>query len=58
MPKGVQEALDEILRVEGLNADHAADRAMGVEAMGPFVSKRLGIYNGEYCVQVPPVALL
>ena len=48
MPKGVREALDEILRVEELDADHAVDRAMGVEAMGPFISKRLGIYNGKY----------
>lgn len=48
MPQGVREALDKILRVEDLNNSQDTDRANGVEAMGPFVSKRLGIYNGPY----------
>ena len=48
MPKGVREALDDILRKEDLDNNQAADRANGVEAMGPFISKRLGIYNGPY----------
>ena len=48
MPSGVREALDETLRVEDLNNSQASDPANGVEAMGPFISKRLGIYNGLY----------
>ena len=48
MPKGVREALNEVLRIEDLNKNQIANRANGVEAMGPFISKRLGIYNGKY----------
>ena len=51
MPKGAREALDEILRIDGLETDRAVNRAMGVESMGPFISRRLGIYNGKQGVQ-------
>ena len=48
MPKGVREALNDILKADESNADQMVDRAMGVESMGPFISKRLGIYNGKH----------
>lgn len=46
MPEGVQEGLDEILqKEEDLNDKDAGP--MGVEAMGPFISKKLGVKNSE-----------
>lgn len=47
MPKAVREGLEEVLRKEGLEyKDEAQARSLGVERAGPFISKRLGIYNG------------
>lgn len=45
MPEGVREGLEEILK--GVKDDTDDDAASnGVKAMGPFISKRIGIYNG------------
>lgn len=47
MPEAVREGLEEVLRREG--TDYKTEeqaRSLGVERAGPFISKRLGIYNG------------
>lgn len=46
MPEGVREGLEQMLEEEKDAEDEEAGRN-GVEAEGPFVSKRLGISNGE-----------
>lgn len=45
LPEGVREGLDEILRGEKDDEDNDAG-PNGVERMGPFISKKLGIANG------------
>ena len=44
MPEGVREGLEQILREEK-NADDTEGASNGVEAEGPFISKKLGISN-------------
>ena len=44
MPEGVREGLEQILREEN-DAGDTDSAAYGVEAEGPFVSKKLGISN-------------
>ena len=47
MPKGVREGLEQMLQEEKDSEDSESARN-GVEAEGPFVSKRLGISNSVY----------
>lgn len=47
MPDGVQEGLEQIVKGER-DADDKEGAPEGVEAQGPFVSKRLGITNSGY----------
>lgn len=54
LPEGVREGLDEILRGEKDDEDKEAG-PMGVEQMGPFISKRLGIANRESLTRAPNV---
>ena len=49
MPEGVREMLERILQKE--NAEDKEGESMGVEAQGPFVSKRLGMLDGECSVR-------
>ena len=48
MPEGVRE---ELARVEGLDDDEktmAEKERMGEEGAGPFLSRRIGIFNSEF----------
>lgn len=45
MPDGVKEGLEQLLKEEKDADDREEYARMGVEARGPFVSKRLGIMN-------------
>ncbi len=44
MPKGAKESLEEILKADRDTEDKAGG-PNGVEARGPFISKRMGLYN-------------
>ena len=47
MPEGVKEGLEQMLQEEK-DSDENENARNGVEAEGPFVSKRLGISNSGY----------
>lgn len=52
MPEGVREGLKQMLQEEK-NVEDEEGAPMGVEAEGPFVSKRLGISNSAYHLAGP-----
>lgn len=47
MPYGVRDGLNELFK-DDRDAEDKEARSMGVEAAGPFVSKRLDIKNCKY----------
>lgn len=56
LPHGVREGLDELLR--GEKSDEDKEGPNGVEQMGPFISKRLGIANCELSFNTPNLRLI
>lgn len=48
MPVGVREGLEEVLKEEK-DAGEKESEAKWVEPTGPFLSKRLGVKNCEFC---------
>ena len=47
MPESVREGLEEVLKGEA-DGEEKEGRTMGVEAMGPFTSKSLGVKNCKF----------
>lgn len=57
LPDGVREGLDELSRGEKSDKDKEAG-PNGVEQMGPFISKRLGIADCELSFNTPNLRLI